>query len=452
MGLAWAGSGAAPRIDLVWIAIVGLAVMISLGYLAWQVTPAYIFSAAVVLSPLAGNWQALGIPGALSLDRLLLVVTIAVVLLRQVAAADGSRLRLEPVHWVLAAAVVYATASALAAGTFLNSGPFFRLFQVYGVLPFLVFVTAPLAFRTRRDREILLTALVALGAYLGLTALFESVGLNTLVFPKYITNPDYGIQFGRARGPFADAPTNGMALYVCAVASVIAFSLWRRPSKRAAAGVICVLCLLGTFLTMQRSVWLATVLATAVVMVTTRDLRRMLVPVLAIVVVTILGALVFIPGLASQSQQRVNQQRTLWDRENANRAALNMVDQRPLLGFGWGEFPNKGPNYFQLDSNYPLSETDVHNVLLGLAAELGLIGLTLWVAGLLLGVGTAMLARPPPELRPWHVGLVAIGTYFIVLINFVPPVVFPNLIIWLWAGVVWAGRVPAQRHQASVTE
>jgi hypothetical protein len=31
--------------------------------------------------------------------------------------------------------------------------------------------------------------------------------------------------------------------------------------------------------------------------------------------------------------------------------------------------------------------------------------------------------------------------------NFVPPVVFPNLIIWLWAGVVWVGRVPAPRTE-----
>ncbi|HSR94751.1 MAG TPA: hypothetical protein VLK56_07770, partial [Solirubrobacterales bacterium] len=238
-GLAWAGSGGPLTPDLAWIAGAGLAIVVSLGYLAWQVNPAYIFAAAVVLSPLAGNWQALGVPGAFSLDRLLLIVAVSVPLLRELLAKRESRLRLEPVHWVLAAAIVYAVGSALAAGTLTESDSFFRLLQIYGLLPFLAFLTAPLVFRHRRDREILLVAFVGLGAYLGLTALFETVGLNALVFPKYILNPNYGTHFGRARGPFVEAVTNGTGLYVCAVASAIAFTSWQRPGRRAAAAAVC---------------------------------------------------------------------------------------------------------------------------------------------------------------------------------------------------------------------
>lgn len=439
-GLAWAGAGGPLTLDFAWIASAGLAIVLSLGYLAWQVNPAYIFAAAVVLSPLAGNWEALGIPGALGLDRLLLVVAVSVVLLRELLAERESRLRLEPVHWVLAAAVVYATGSALAVGTLAENDSFFRLLQIYGVLPFLAFLTAPLVFRHRRDREILLLAFVCLGGYLGLTTLFETLKLDALVFPKYILNPEYGTHFGRARGPFVEAVTNGTGLYVCAVASAIAFATWARGGKRTSAAAICGLCLLGTFLTLQRSVWLATVLATIVAMLSVRDLRRLMLPALTVGAIAILTALAFIPGLAGHTQERLGNQRTVQDRANANRAAVNMVESRPLQGFGWNEFEKRSVEYFELDPDYGLSRTVVHNLFLGLAAELGLIGLTLWVLGFLLAIGGALSGRSPPDLQPWRVGLVAIAVFYLVVSNFVPPVVFPNLIVWLWAGIVWAGR------------
>ena len=446
LALCWAATRSSP-VALTGIAAVAIAVIVSLGYLAIQVNPAYLFSAAVVLSPMASNWEAVGIPGALSLDRLVLLAAIAVVLLRQVLSTGGPwRLRLEPVHWVLAAAMVYATASALAAGTLTSKEAFFRLFQIYGLLPFLVFLTAPLVFRDSGDRNILLVALIGLGAYLGLTALFESIGLNALVFPKYINDPHYGLQFGRARGPFADAVTNGMGLYACAVASAIGAVLWRRPSHRVIAGIVGILCLVGTLLTLQRSVWLATILATIVVLVTIRDLRRILAPALAVGLLATMGALVLVPGLADKGSHRVSDQRPLWDRANAAHAALNVIDRRPLVGLGWGEFTRKGSDYFQLAGNYPLTRAEIHNLFLGIAAELGLIGLALWMLGFLMGVGTAMVTRPPPELRIWRAGLVAVGVFFITLVNFVPPVVFPNLIIWLWAGVVWTGRTQLQQQ------
>jgi putative inorganic carbon (hco3(-)) transporter len=436
-----------PLIDAVWLASAGLAIVVALGYLSWRLSPAYLFAAAVVLSPIAGNWQALGIPGPLALDRLLLVAAIGVVVLREVVQHRGARLRLEPVHYLLAVALAFAVVSAMVVGTFLESDSFFRLLQIYGALPFLTFLVAPVVFRESQDRQILLVAFVGLGAYLGLTALFQTLHLDALVFPKYILSPDYGIHLDRARGPFAEPVTNGAGLFTCAVAAAVAFSIWRSQVQRILAAGVCGLCLFGTFLTLQRSVWVATVLASAVVIATNRRLRRLALPLLGAAAVMVVGALLLIPNLASHVDQRKNDQGTVWDRENANRAALNMVDKRPLFGFGWGEFDDVGIEYFELSSDYPLSRTVVHNLFLGLAAELGLVGLTLWVAGFLFGVGGAILTRPPPELRAWRTGLIAIAAFYVVVVNFVPPVVFPNLIIWLWAGIVWAGRVPAPRPQ-----
>ena len=74
---------------------------------------------------------------------------------------------------MLVATILYAGASAAVAGTLLEKAAFFRLFDVFGVLPFLVFLVAPIAFRSERDRAVLLGGLVGLGAYLGLVALLE---------------------------------------------------------------------------------------------------------------------------------------------------------------------------------------------------------------------------------------------------------------------------------------
>ena len=54
-------------------------------------------------------------------------------------------------------------------------------------------------------RRILLGTLVAIGAYLSLTAVAEKLGITGLEVPGYISDPTVGIHFGRARGPFVDA-------------------------------------------------------------------------------------------------------------------------------------------------------------------------------------------------------------------------------------------------------
>src|SRR4051794_17170757 len=63
------------------VAVAAVAVLLpvvlgSAAYVAWLASPAYIFTAAIVLSPVAGNWEAVGLPGVLAPDRLLIVTGI----------------------------------------------------------------------------------------------------------------------------------------------------------------------------------------------------------------------------------------------------------------------------------------------------------------------------------------------------------------------------------------
>ena len=342
---------------------------------------------------------------------------------------------------MLALATLWVVCSALVSHTLFQRAPLLKIVEAYGIFPFLIFYLAPVIYTTRRKRQMLLTALVVLGAYLGLTVLFEMAGVNALVWPKYILNPNYGLHFGRGRGPFADAVANGFGLYVCALAACVAAAGWRGRA-RVAAGLVAVLCIIGTLLTLERSVWTGVAVATIVTLLAFARLRRTAIPVIGTAAIGVVLAIVLIPGLSAKVQARASDQESVWDRENLSVAALKMISARPLTGFGWSRFQATSAPYFQQSQNYPLTATsiDVHNFFLTYAVELGLPGLLIWLTGLLMGGFGALAIRAPPELVPWRMAFLALAVCFLLIANSVPPTVFMNESFWLWAGVLWTAR------------
>jgi O-antigen ligase len=135
-----------------------------------------------------------------------------------------------------------------------------------------------------------------------------------------------------------------------------------------------------------------------------------------------------------------------------------MIAARPLLGFGWGTFTHVAEPYFRQREDIPLTAsngpkgTDIqHSVLLSNAVELGLLGSTLWLLAIVLAVGGAIVTRGPPELLPWRMGLLAFTCCWAVVLNLTPlPQAFPNLLLWLWAGVVVSWRYAPLRVSPSL--
>jgi O-antigen ligase len=215
-----------------------------------------------------------------------------------------------------------------------------------------------------------------------------------------------------------------------------------------------VLCAVGTLFSLQRAVWIAAFVATFVTLLWLPRLRRFLVPAAVAGVVTVGAAVVFIPGLAAKVHQRSHDQSSIYDRQNLNAAALAATEAHPLTGIGWGRFLTRNVDYLQQAGGRPLvqaatvsqvlkvsiTKEPVHNVYLGYAAELGLVGAALWAVAFAAGVGGALLARPPPPLAYWRMGLAAVAIAVLIVDATVPPANFPILLLWLWAGVVWVGR------------
>ncbi len=396
--------------------------------------PAWPLSIGLGLTVFSGHWGDLGSP--LPLDRLMLLTGIASTLIRE-RARSADALRLRPIDLMLGVVALYAITSTVVVDSLQIKQARFALLDGYALLGFTLFFVAPKAFREERDRQVLLGVLVAVGGYLGLTALFETTGPDALVFPEYIKDPLIGTHADRARGPFAEAGANGVSLFSCAVAATLALFMWRNPRARRIAGVVVVLCCLGILFSLTRIAWIASAAGAIAGLLAARETRPFVVPVLIGAALAIGGALAVVPGLADKATDRTNDEKPIWDRKNSNLAALRMIEDRPLLGFGWGTFSYVGAPYYRQSQDYPLSFVDnLHNVYLANAVTLGLVGFSLWMFGLVAALGGAVTRRGPPDLRIWKLSLVAIVVSVAVNMTSTPfGFALPILLMWTWAGI-----------------
>lgn len=426
----------------------------------WEQPPAVPMCGAIVLSIFSGAWSQIGL-GGLPLDRLLLLVVLLQFLLHAPGVAYVPRPQLRNVHLLMGVLVVYAVGSAAAAQTLSNQTSSLLLLDQLGAAPFLMYLLAPAIFSGRRERNLLLASLVAVGLYLGFTAIFESLGPHLLVFPRYIAQVDRELPGERAGGPFQSSVTEGFATFACAAAAVIAFRQWRGARARWLAAAGACACICGCFLTLERSVWIAAVVAALLVALASSGGRRLLLPGALACAIVLGGALVVLPSLANKASARASDERSVWDRKNQTAAGLRMVAAKPLLGFGWGRYTRDGLDYFRQASDYPLSgfapnaggsserPLPLHDTYLAYAVELGLLGLALWLLTQLWGVAGAIFSRGSPELRSWKLGLIAVAIFFFVVAAFNPyQQDFPVLLLWVWAGVALGGPSLAEQQRA----
>jgi putative inorganic carbon (hco3(-)) transporter len=214
---------------------------------------------------------------------------------------------------------------------------------------------------------------------------------------------------------------------------------------RIAAALVTAGCALSIVLTLTRSIWIGSAIALALALIAAPSTRRLFVPIAGAVTIMALLALAVVPGLSDDASSRESDKQPIWDRENTNGAALRMIAERPLLGFGWFEFQSQNADHQRLADDHIITGADLeeHNVFLSNAAELGILGTALWAATLLTVIGGGILRRGPPELGAWRVGLIAIAAQWLIVANFVPlGYAFPTALLWLWAGITWYRPAP----------
>jgi putative inorganic carbon (hco3(-)) transporter len=341
---------------------------------------------------------------------------------------------------MLVLVALFGICSSIAAGSLTDQTAFFGLLDRLGVVPFIGFALADRLYGTERDRMVLVTVLVGVGGYLGLTALFETIGANALVFPRYILDPVVGTHFGRARGPFVEAAANGLALFEAGVAALVGMRMFVHRVSRLAATAVVVLCALGVLFTLTRAAWVGAIAAAIVGCLLDARLRRRLAPVALGAGALALAGLLLVPNLSDRAADRADSELPVWDRLNSNSTAWAVIEAYPLFGIGWNNFPSVNASFARQADDIPLTGTrvSVHNVALSHLAELGVVGGGLWVAGVVMAAVAAWRgsARLPSHWRP------AAAAIFVnwAVVGMLGPLgyAFPNLCVWLWLGLAAA--------------
>ena len=305
---------------------------------------------------------------ALTVGEQILLLT-ALVALGHMLVAEP--VRLAPLHRGFLALVAIAAAGLLIAEDTSSIVRFIRVATLLLVLS--VYVSRLSA----AEQERVLICLVVSGALCGLGALLTTGPQEVLQGGEVIS--------GRAEAGFAQPNVLGFYLVLCLAPALVLLtdtSAWRRVFVGACAASI----VLGLALTLSRSSILGA-LVTVLVLLRSPAFRRELAMVLVLLVAIAAAnwsAVARSPTVGVLST-RLSTLQTRSDRQQDSRLQIwsttpSIVLQKPLLGWGEGNFRVAAERFNLLDPSDLAPFDHAHNVPLTIVAELGIIGLAVFVA------------------------------------------------------------------------
>jgi O-antigen ligase len=362
-------------------------------------------------------WHARVGPLPITIDRLVLVGLVGAFAV-QWRSRQFNIYPLTSSDWLLGGLLAVLAVSAALGGTpevaSAETSKWGRLVTAFFIPAALYWIARQTPITGRAWRGLLLT-LVGLGIYLAATAVAETTGLWSLVFPRYIADPTLGIHFGRARGPTLNAASMGLYLTACLWCGWTLLGQVRRSAERSRVSRGWQLMLLatlpamalGVLLTYTRSTWLG-LAGSGLVVLGFMLPRRWAWPAIATAVLagTLLVAVDWNrivrlqrEDTASQSQHSVDQ------RLSFTYVSWQMFKDHPVFGVGWGRFYDRKLPYlsdrsqdFEIESLRPLNH---HNTLLSLLTETGIVGLGTFLALLAVWARYAWSLAADANLPRW---------------------------------------------------
>ncbi|RZT25347.1 O-antigen ligase [Mycobacterium sp. BK558] len=334
-----------------------------------------------------------------------------------------------------------------------NGGPMpvLRFIVIATLIPFAAYVVGRFAFDRPAAVRALFWTLLGVSAYSAAVSIMPFVGLGDWVWPRYIvTDPAW---IGRAVGVPNQPVVNGMVLVLgFAIGTTLATRRGEPGWRRCIALLVVASCGVSIYLTYTRAVWMSALLMLVLGACLARGYRGGFVAALGLVAsVVALNWSRFTSsdrtagGVASESE--------IESRLNDIQTALWARTQEPLTGWGIGRFPAVNRYHHQQwspDVPWISGYGEVsHTNELGLLAELGIIGLALWICVLVLvayRLKDAYRALPDHDLCGKPLALIAIMAIAILLctgttvdLRFFD---FPTIATFLLVGVAigWADR------------
>ena len=322
--------------------------------------------------------------------------------------------------------------------------PWFVFISGY-FFPFIIFVFAKKYIVNEKDMLIILHTLFYLGVYLCIIAGLEFFNLKQFVFPRYIANPEIGIHWERARGPFLNAPYNGEAIligFICGLHLLQKKMGFSRIFHQSAL----LLFFPAVFFTLTRSVYVAMHVALIILLgwykTSFPKWKLISLPLVIVLIVGIANS----PRLLSTERREggVYQVKEVDVRFALLKRSAYLFSESPFVGIGFAQFLPSNLRSYKGRTPYSSDELTAlqHNHLLGIATELGIPGILIYLAIVILILRRLrQLAGKLPEtgIMGNNIRIVIFSIWAVYLTNnlFLEPSnnLFVNAIPFLFAGL-----------------
>jgi O-antigen ligase len=314
--------------------------------------------------------------------------------------------------------------------------PWFIFLEGY-LLPFFSFYCVKYFLVGEEDDRFVMKGLFWMGVAVVVISLMEGFGLRQYVFPRYIADKTILLHLDRARGPLLNAAFSGLALCIGLVAGLTLIPLTRFPGRLAHFALL-TLFPLAIYFTRTRSVYLQfliVVLGAATVLRTSFPKWKVYaIPAFLVAMVVLANVGRF--ATAERTSGGLAEMREVSIRFELANKSVAIISQWPFFGVGLAQFRS-------ISQSSPEETEYQHNHLIGMAAELGLVGLMVYMGILsLIWVRLFKLFSVLPEGRfvnanfLFLVGLALLCN--LVSNTFVEPALIPfaNINFFLFAGIV----------------
>jgi O-antigen ligase len=261
--------------------------------------------------------------------------------------------------------------------------PLWLLVAAY-LIPAAIYFVSRNARLTESNVKMVYASMALFGVYLAITALSEITQQWWLVYPSYISDPELGIHYGRARGPMLQSQSLGFYLGV----ALVGVWAWRREAsrlKQLAAIPLIALLAAALFFSYTRCAWLGAALGGGIVLACwLQGAWRGLAltgALLAGIAIAVFG-MGDIAGIERDAGS-VAARDSVTQRASFTYVSWTMFLDRPLWGVGFGQFPEAKLPYLS-DRSVPLHLEAIrkqphHNTFLSILTETGLVGLSLYL-------------------------------------------------------------------------